>query len=602
MPELRGRTARFLLLQAETDRAQVLPVVSPQGTLVVSSRWAGATGKKKLSGELAMHLGGVFLRASLRDLQRVVIRSLALYQRNRRRSVHWHDRTLPVPVFFFSNGAGHIKSTDRSSPQVTRSKCHRRIGSDTVTSAPDRPAPPVESSIVKMLRIMLVAVGVLSCQAGNWTKNWGGCTFFGETTLGTLERTGSCSTTGGGYLDLSNRSIKTLPANFSAGMFGMTSLSLSHNNISSLPRGLLDDATNLRYLDLQHNRLQALPGGILDAATNLQFLHLNDNAITMLREDMLARATKLEKLWLSRNELEALPNDFLADTTSLVLLDVSSNSKLSALPVLDATTDLRWVFADHTSLRTLPANLFAKTEQLEVLDLSSAKIESLPAGLLFGAKSLRQLNLDNNSMKTLPTKLFSNDTRKLKVLNLNRNNLTSVPDALLDSVDWEQLGISYNNPSLHYRYRSDGCEMSHDLDCALRGVGSGKNGSTAVAVCGSCTFWVDHVSSSLNKTGSCALDCKGSLYLERRGIYRISRGAFAGIPLVHRIYLSHNVLMDLDADTFDPNDNLNLQYLYLDGNPGAPFPCPNTLYRARGCLGIQPGEPGSALKENSYIV
>ena len=569
---------------------------------MVSSRWAGATGKKKLSGELAKHLGGISLRASLRDLQRVVIRSLALYQRNRRRSVHWHDRTLPVPVFFFSNGAGHIKSTDRSSPQVTRSKCHRRIGSDTVTSAPDRPAPPVESSIVKMLRIMLVAVGVLSCQAGNWTKNWGGCTFFGETTLGTLERTGSCSTTGGGYLDLSNRSIKTLPANFSAGMFGMTSLSLSHNNISSLPRGLLDDATNLRYLDLQHNRLQALPTGILDAATNLQVLRLNDNAITMLREDVLAGATKLEKLWLSRNELEALPNDFLADTTSLVLLDVSSNSKLSALPVLDATTDLRWVFADHTSLRTLPANLFAKTEQLEVLDLSSAKIESLPAGLLFGAKSLRQLNLDNNSMQTLPAELFSNDTRKLKVLNLNRNNLTSVNSALLDSVDWEQLGISYNNPSLHYRYRSDGCEMSHDLDCSLRGVGSGKNGSTAVAVCGSCTFWVDHVSSSLNKTGSCALDCKGSLYLERRGIYRISRGAFAGIPLVHRIYLSHNVLMDLDADTFDSNDNLNLQYLYLDGNPGAPFPCPNTLYRARGCLGIQPGEPGSALKENSYIV
>ena len=96
-------------------------------------------------------------------------------------------------------------------------------------------------------------------------------------------------------------------------------------------------------------------------------------------------------------------------------------------------------------------------------------------------------------MQTLPAELFSNDTRKLKVLNLNRNNLTSVNSALLDSVDWEQLGISYNNPSLHYRYRSDGCEMSHDLDCSLRGVGSGKNGSTAVGVCGSCTFWVDHV-------------------------------------------------------------------------------------------------------------
>lgn len=184
-------------------------------------------------------------------------------------------------------------------------------------------------------------------------------------------------------VDCSWRGLKQLPDGL---QHNMRSLNLSHNRLHDLD-GLLTTYTHLRFLDLSHNRLSHLPAGLprslwhLHAAYNrLQLLDKNDTVYQWnlrmldLSNNMLERAifinntlTNLCTLNLSHNQFWTLPTNMPAH---LETIDLSHNLLVKVLPgSLDWLLRLTHFYLHANRFSTLPFGVLDKMTSLRVITL-----------------------------------------------------------------------------------------------------------------------------------------------------------------------------------------------------------------------------------------
>ncbi|XP_034539332.1 oligodendrocyte-myelin glycoprotein-like isoform X2 [Notolabrus celidotus] len=187
-------------------------------------------------------------------------------------------------------------------------------------------------------------------------------------------------------VDCSWRGLRQLPVSL---QHNIHSLNLSHNRFHNLD-GQLSTYTHLRFLDLSHNRLSHLPTGLPRSLWNL---------------------------YASFNRLQLLDKNDTVYQWNLRMLDLSYNKLERAIFINNTLINLCMLNLSHNHFRTLPTNLPA---QLETIDLSHNLLVKVLAGSLDRLIRLTHFYLHANSFASLPYGLFDKLV-SLKVITLGDN-------------------------------------------------------------------------------------------------------------------------------------------------------------------------------------
>ncbi|XP_074528285.1 oligodendrocyte-myelin glycoprotein-like isoform X2 [Halichoeres trimaculatus] len=187
-------------------------------------------------------------------------------------------------------------------------------------------------------------------------------------------------------VDCSWRGLRQLPDGL---QHNIHSLNLSHNRFHNLD-GQLTTFTHLRFLDLSHNRLSHLPTGLPRSLWNL---------------------------YASSNRLQLLDKNDTVYQWNLRMLDLSNNKLERAIFINNTLINLCMLNLSHNHFRTLPTNLPA---QLETVDLSHNLLVKVLPGSLDRLIKLTHLYLHANSFASLPYGVFDKLV-SLKVVSLGDN-------------------------------------------------------------------------------------------------------------------------------------------------------------------------------------
>lgn len=218
-----------------------------------------------------------------------------------------------------------------------------------------------------------------------------------------------------------------LPENLFHTLRQLESLDLGSNNISSLGEGVFRNQTKLRSLNLWANNLKNLSRETFSGATSVAELDISANNIETLQPNVFEYLTNMTNIHMSGNRFAELPMGLFATNKKLQRIRLLNNRiKMRTLPngFLAHLPQLETVMI-QTELETLPADLFAESEQLQSITLSGNKLTTLPVELLANQTNLEDIDLQWNNLIELPDQLFDN-TRKLVVLSLSHNKLRHI--------------------------------------------------------------------------------------------------------------------------------------------------------------------------------
>lgn len=261
------------------------------------------------------------------------------------------------------------------------------------------------------------------------------------------------------HLDLQKNFLDELPSRFSH-LKNLTHVRFNSNQLSYLPRSF-GKLTNLVSLNLSSNYFHVYPEPVNDLV-NLRDLDLSYNDLAHI-PSTIGKLTKLSKLNLSTNKLsKALPECFKL-LVSLKRLDIRYNN-ISNVDVLGSLPNLEVMYASKNnisafsdemeSLRLLhfDRNPITNLEfrnllpLLTVLDLSRAKLTSVPSEFISKIPNVEKLVLDKNHLVTLPDELGS--LSKLAFLSLYGNNLQVLPNTIGQLTSLQYLDLHSNNLQL----------------------------------------------------------------------------------------------------------------------------------------------------------
>lgn len=215
-------------------------------------------------------------------------------------------------------------------------------------------------------------------------------------------------------------------------VFGTTKLSIRHNYITKIDDAAFKLVTNLTELDLSYNHLTSATFSphIFKGSYSPQYYQpLN---ITVLR--------------LSGNMIHSLRNDIFEHLPNLRVLCIDSNP----IKTIDTPT----------------AIAISSIYRLEVLDISSAQLKTLPPTLLHGPMHLKVLDLSNNFFTDVPMTL--GEAHSLEELVLNDNPISEIdyfpdiPTLKILKMDWMLALRRIGNNSLSNLINLEELHCSHN--------------------------------------------------------------------------------------------------------------------------------------------
>ena len=180
----------------------------------------------------------------------------------------------------------------------------------------------------------------------------------------------------------------------------ISSLTISNQsgNQTEMSVASLVNLPNLELLELVSCDVKTLPVNFLDNFPHLLSLNLRDNQISQLPSQVFRSSTLLE-LVLSGNGLRTLPADVFAATPQLRLLDLS-----------------------HNDLAALPGAIFSGLEHLEILDISHNRVQTLSEAILADNTFLRILDCRHNQLAAIDEMVFRKNNL-LEEINLSHNKV-----------------------------------------------------------------------------------------------------------------------------------------------------------------------------------
>ncbi|XP_013420824.1 uncharacterized protein LOC106181094 [Lingula anatina] len=190
----------------------------------------------------------------------------------------------------------------------------------------------------------------------------------------------------------------------------------------------LTHLTALQELDLGGNRITGDPYNYLSYLTSLQSLWLDNNRLLSSVPASLERLPNLRKLslascYLNRSSLTS----FRQLPRSLEWLNVYNNYQLAEVPSgIGLLRNLTYLNMRYCNLNSLPVNVFANLNKLEVLDLSQNPSITSYLDALANQKSLKVLSLSNmgSSLTDIPSAISGME--KMEELDLNNNRIRGV--------------------------------------------------------------------------------------------------------------------------------------------------------------------------------
>ncbi|CAH2355014.1 adenylate cyclase [[Candida] railenensis] len=258
-------------------------------------------------------------------------------------------------------------------------------------------------------------------------------------------------------LDMQKNFLDELPSKFGNHLKNLTHLKLNSNQLSTLPKSF-GKLKNLVSLNLSSNYFNSYPEAVSELI-NLADLDLSYNDLSVL-PDSISKLQNLAKLNLCTNKLEKSLPEFFTNFKSLKRLDIRYN-QISNIDVLGTLPSLEVAYASKNNisgfsdrmenLRLLHFDRNPITDLqfenllpiLTVLDLSKAKITSVPPEFIKKIPNIEKLVLDKNHLVTLPDEL--GDLPKLAFLSLYGNNLQVLPSTIGHLTSLQSLDLHSNN-------------------------------------------------------------------------------------------------------------------------------------------------------------
>lgn len=220
-----------------------------------------------------------------------------------------------------------------------------------------------------------------------------------------------------GTLDISHNGIQVVHPGTLDNLVLLRHLDLGWNQLRDV-KGIFIGLKNLETLDLSNNKLESLSLKTFGGLQRLHWLDLSENKITNVEPGTFLPMPGLERLVLGQNPLKSLQRfEFLG--SRLRYMDVS-NLKLRRVPE-SLGPSVRELRAAANELSVVRRGDFESYPNLNLLDLSSNRLEIIEDDALGRLESLLKLWLSDNRLSKIPKSL----PRSLNILVLDRNQITS---------------------------------------------------------------------------------------------------------------------------------------------------------------------------------
>ncbi|KAI5949434.1 hypothetical protein KGF54_005669 [Candida jiufengensis] len=238
------------------------------------------------------------------------------------------------------------------------------------------------------------------------------------------------------HLKLNSNQLSQLPTTF-ADLKNLVSLNLSSNYFNKYPE-VINELEKLIELDLSYNDLSYIPESITNLK-NLQKLNLCTNKFGKNIPDFFRDLKSLKRLDIRYNQITNV--DILGELPNLEVLYASKNS-ISAF--CDKMQKLRLLHFDKNPITEL--QFVYNLQILNILDLSKAKITSMPSEFISKIPNIEKLVLDKNHLVTLPNEI--GNLTKLSYLSIYSNNLQALPSNIGNLTNLQYLDLHSNNIQL----------------------------------------------------------------------------------------------------------------------------------------------------------
>ena len=220
----------------------------------------------------------------------------------------------------------------------------------------------------------------------------------------------------------------------------LTVLSLSGNRLTSLDMQI-GKLWSLTQLNVANNRIAAIPDATFRPLYDLDVLSLRGNRLTTVSQLALeGLESAISQLDLSSNYIRFVDSKAFSRLKRIKRLNLSNNAIAEVVlpPIMDQLTEL---LLNNNRLAKFPDDL-RDFRSISVLDLSSNRLESLPAVDVGNENGVRLVDLSVNRLSNVNQIRF---VGWLNAVNLSRNELTEIgADVLADAAFIGALNVSDN--------------------------------------------------------------------------------------------------------------------------------------------------------------
>ncbi|XP_050425789.1 leucine-rich repeats and immunoglobulin-like domains protein 3 [Adelges cooleyi] len=345
-------------------------------------------------------------------------------------------------------------------------------------------------------------------------------------------------------LKLNKNAIVTFP--YFINKTSVNNLNLAHNKIDKLDYGALENLPHLKSLDMNQNKLTALTDNTFPPSNHLRTLNLNNNLITNISTNCFDPLNHLVELKLYHNRLKNMPIGVFKKLEHLELLDLSKNhiTVIEGL-LFKELGNLKTVILRQNNIEDLLDGSFYGLSNLRSLHLESNSLSKVSKGWLYGLNSLVYLNISHNKIDQIKNgweycpELEELDMSNNKLQSIEKDNLENLRKLQKLYLDNNRISFieegSFNNTPLIQTLNMDRNHLAWMIEDA-KGPFNGLKHLKKLSL-------ADNKILYIRKDAFYGLENLDELNLLRNNIVEMQEGSFRYMPRLVYLYLNTSSLV-----------------------------------------------------------